>query len=57
MPERRTHARATTNPVVVGCIGLFAGCEPLVNAPPGGGQSVTQTFRYGPFTLGPGAEV
>ena len=30
-----------------------AGCEPLVNAPPGGGQTLTQTFRYGPFTLGP----
>jgi hypothetical protein len=36
---------------------LAAGCEPLVNAPPGGGQTVTQTFRYGPFTLGPGGEV
>jgi hypothetical protein len=34
-----------------------AGCEPLVNAPPGGGQTVTQTFRYGPFTLGPGGEI
>ncbi len=33
------------------------GCEPLVNAPPGGGETVTQTFRYGPFTLGPGGEV
>ena len=32
------------------------GCEPLRNAPPGGGETVTQTFRYGPFTLGPGAE-
>jgi hypothetical protein len=35
---------------------LVAGCEPLVNAPPGGGQVVTKTFRYGPFTLGPGDE-
>jgi len=33
-----------------------AGCEQLVNSPPGGGQTVTQTFRYGPFTLGPGGE-
>ena len=33
-----------------------AGCEPLVNAPPGGGQELTRTFRYGPFTLGPGGE-
>ena len=42
---------------MVGCAALLAGCEPLVNAPPGGGQTVTQTFRYGPFTLGPGGEV
>lgn len=35
---------------------LAAGCEPLVNAPPGGGATVTKTFRYGPFTLGPGDE-
>ena len=34
-----------------------AGCEPVVNAPPGGGETVTQTFRYGPFTIGPGGEV
>lgn len=33
------------------------GCEPLRNAPPGGGETLTQTFRYGPFTLGPGGEV
>lgn len=32
-------------------------CEPLRNAPPGGGEIVTQTFRLGPFTLGPGGEV
>jgi hypothetical protein len=36
---------------------VAAGCEPLVNAPPGGGQTVTKTFRYGPFTLGPGDQV
>jgi hypothetical protein len=38
---------------------LFAitACEPLVNAPPGGGTILTKTFRYGPFTLGPGGEV
>jgi hypothetical protein len=34
-----------------------AACTPLVNAPPGGGADVTTTFRYGPFTLGPGQEV
>jgi hypothetical protein len=43
------------------CAGVIAavvsGCEPLRNAPPGGGETLTQTFRYGPFTLGPGGEV
>src|SRR5215218_8261728 len=36
---------------------VAASCEPLRNAPPGGGDVVTKTFRYGPFTLGPGQEV
>lgn len=36
---------------------LVTACEPLRNAPAGGGQTVTQTFRYGPFTLGPNGEV
>ena len=44
--------------LVLGSALLFAtGCEPLKNAPPGGGQTLTQTFRYGPFTLGPGGEI
>jgi Stress up-regulated Nod 19 len=43
---------------VVGLLLVLAtGCEPLKNAPPGGGATVTQTFRIGPFTLGPGEEV
>jgi Stress up-regulated Nod 19 len=43
---------------LVGAVALVAaGCVPLKNAPPGGGTIVTQTFRYGPFTLGPGGEV
>jgi hypothetical protein len=45
----------------VALLGLVAavgtGCEALRNAPPGGGETLTQTFRYGPFTLGPGGEV
>jgi hypothetical protein len=36
---------------------LGTACEPLKNAPPGGGETVTSTFRLGPFTLGPGGEV
>jgi hypothetical protein len=34
-----------------------AACVPVLNAPPGGGADVTTTFRYGPFTLGPGGEL
>lgn len=41
----------------VGLVLFATGCVPLRNAPPGGGETVTQTFRYGPFTLGPGQEV
>ena len=40
--------------LAVGLIG--AACEPLRNAPPGGGEVLTQTFRIGPFTLGPGQD-
>lgn len=36
---------------------LATACEPLTNPPPGGGEVLTRTFRYGPFTLGPGGEV
>ena len=49
----------------VGAIAAFVGgvllvataCEPVRNAPPGGGEVITQSFRYGPFTLGPGGEL
>jgi hypothetical protein len=43
--------------VVVAAVSLLASCIPIRNAPSGGGQTVTATFRYGPFTLGPGEEV
>lgn len=36
---------------------LASACEPLRNAPPGGGETVTKTFRLGPFTAGPGGGV
>jgi hypothetical protein len=36
---------------------LGAACVPLENAPSGPGLPIQQTFRYGPFTLGPGEEV
>lgn len=57
MTGRPTSLRIVPIAVFAGLLGLFvAGCEPLVNAPPGGGQTITKTFRYGPFTLGPGDE-
>lgn len=41
----------------VALLGAATACEPLINPPLGGGATVTQTFRYGPFTLGPGGQV
>ena len=45
--------------VLLGSLLLFAtGCdEPLKNVPAGGGEVKTETFRYGPFTLGPNGEL
>ena len=44
--------------VASSCVVAFlAGCVPLQNSPPGGGQTLTQTFNYGPFTLGPNGEL
>ena len=57
MPRHRVSRRIVASLALAACLLLIAtGCEPLVNAPPGGGQTLTQTFRYGPFTLGPGGE-
>jgi hypothetical protein len=44
--------------VSIAALAVLAGaCRvPLVNAPPGGGETLTKTFYYGPFTLGPGEE-
>jgi hypothetical protein len=37
---------------------IATGCdEPLKNVPPGGGEVKTETFRYGPFTLGPNGQL
>lgn len=32
---------------------VMAACDPIVNAPPGGGEVVQGTFRIGPFNLAP----
>jgi hypothetical protein len=49
--------RLTVVVLLVAVVVLVTGCVPLKNAPPGGGETLTQTFRYGPFTLGPGQEI
>src|SRR5215213_6328223 len=53
-------SRASRRALVIGLAAvvvlLVSACEPLKNAPPGGGASLTTTFRLGPFTLGPGGE-
>jgi hypothetical protein len=53
---RRVPLLITVTVLSVVMLGAVA-CEPLRNAPPGGGETVTTTFRLGPFTLGPGGEV
>jgi hypothetical protein len=55
--DTRRYRPAVVLALVGVMVALAAGCVPLRNAPPGGGETVTQTFRYGPFVLGPGEEV
>lgn len=57
MASRRVRRQLLAAVAALGCLLLLAGCEPLVNPPPGGGETVKQTFRYGPFTLGPGEQI
>src|SRR5262245_59465092 len=55
---RNVVRRRTVAGAILACAVLIGtACEPLVNAPPGGGTTFSQTFRYGPFTLGPGQEI
>src|SRR5688500_8312618 len=59
MSERSVLRRSLASVGLGVCVVLIAaGCdEPLKNAPPGGGETITKTFRIGPVTLGPGGEV
>lgn len=57
MSVRPVRRRIAVLAALGACVAIAAGCEPLRNAPPGGGETLTQTFRYGPFTLGPHGEV
>jgi len=52
----RVVRRIVTLTALGACVAAATGCDPLLNAPPGGGETITKTFRYGPFTLGPGGE-
>lgn len=54
MIGRHLARRLLPTGAVLGLLVFAAGCQPLENAPPGGGETLTETFRYGPFTLGPG---
>ena len=57
-PRVRRRGRAAASlAVLAGLLLVATGCEPLVNPPAGGGEVKTQTFRYGPFTLGAGGEL
>lgn len=56
MSGHQVYRRLLPLGALAGLVLLFAGCEPIVNQPPGGGQTVVETFRYGPFNLGPGEE-
>jgi hypothetical protein len=38
---------------VLALVLVAGGCEPILNAPPGGGDTVHETFRLGPFDLQP----
>jgi hypothetical protein len=54
----RSRRRSVATVLLVGTVlALTVACEPLIDPPPGGGETLTQTFRYGPFNLGPGQEV
>jgi len=58
MPDRPVRRRFLGLLVAGGCLAAFAGgCVPLENSPPGGGETLTQTFNYGPFTLAPNGEL
>jgi hypothetical protein len=50
----RTRARKLAGIAAAGVLlaGLAA-CDPIVNAPPGGGEVLQATFRIGPFNLAP----
>ena len=53
----RRHRMGMFLGLAAGVLLVGAGCEPLINPPPGGGTTLTQTFRYGPFTIATGAEI
>jgi hypothetical protein len=50
---RATFRRVAALGVLTVLVPLVAACEPLTNAPPGGGAVVNGTYRVGPFNLAP----
>lgn len=54
----RLNRRSLLVIAVAAAAGLVtSACNPLVNPPPGGGETITETFRYGPITIAPDGRV
>lgn len=49
----RTLRHGVVAALAVVAVGAASACEPVVNPPPGGGETVTETLRIGPFNLNP----
>jgi hypothetical protein len=55
MKRARWGKLALTVTAVVGLLSTMA-CEPIKNAPPGGGEVIVENFRIGPFNLAPAGQ-
>jgi hypothetical protein len=53
MKRRHLLRRFAIVAAVAALLGTATACEPLRNAPPGGGDAATQSYRLGPFDLAP----
>jgi hypothetical protein len=54
--ERIHLRRLAVLAVAAALVLVAAACEPIRNAPPGGGEVVHETFRLGPFNLNPAGQ-
>jgi hypothetical protein len=51
--RRRTVRKLLVLGAILGLLGAATACDPIVNAPPGGGAVTTTAYRIGPFNLAP----